>query len=70
MDSVKIYLDAVRVNTGMNQDEWAQALGVNKSTICSWESGKTQPKFEDVEKMSKLSNIPMQFISVSRNPNK
>lgn len=70
MDNFKIFLDAVRVNTGMNQEEWAKALGVSKYTICSWESGNTQPRFEDVAKMSELSGIPMHLISVARNPNK
>ena len=66
----KIYIDAVRVNTGMKQIEWAEALGVSPSSVSMWEAGKVSPDFEVVEKMAKLSGIPIQYISVRSNPNK
>ena len=70
MENVKIYLDAVRVNTGMNQEEWAKALGVGKITVSYWETGRSAPSFENVQKMAELSGIPIQYISVRNNPNK
>ena len=70
MDNFKIFLDAVRVNTGMTQEEWAKALGVSKATVCTWETGRAQPTFETVQKMANVSGIPIQYISVRDNPNK
>lgn len=67
---LKIYLDAVRVNTGMTQEEWAKELGVSKATVCSWETGRAQPPFEIVQKMASSSGIPIQFIFMRDNPNK
>lgn len=62
MADFKIYVNAVRVNTKMTQEEWAKALDVDKATICSWEAGKTQPKLDQLRKMSILSGIPMDYI--------
>ena len=33
----KISLEAVRVNAGMSQKEWAKKLGVSNNTVINWE---------------------------------
>lgn len=58
----KIYLPAVRANTGMNQSQWAKALGVTPNTVFNWENGRSSPKIEHLRKMSELSGIPMEHI--------
>ena len=60
--AIKIYLPAVRVNAGMTQEEWSNALGVDKSTVLNWEKGKSEPPASTLRKMSELSGIPMDFI--------
>ena len=60
----KITLEAVRVNAGMNQKEWAKRLGVSSATVISWEKGKTEPTLTQLREMSLLSGIPMDFIFV------
>lgn len=62
-----INLDAVRVNAGMNQTEWASALGVTQNTVCNWEKGITEPSFTQVRAMSALSGIPIDFIFCQSN---
>lgn len=62
MPDVRIILPAVRANAKMNQAEWAEAIGVDKSTVYNWESGKTEPNTTQLREMSKLSGIPMDFI--------
>jgi len=59
---IKIYINAVRANMNMTQDEWAKELGVDRQTVQNWEAGKTKPDIEQVRKMSKLSSIPIDFI--------
>lgn len=66
MESIKITLPAVRVNTGMSQNEWAKALGVAPSTIYKWEKGSYEPSYNALKKMSELSGIPLDFIYVPR----
>lgn len=63
-----VYLDAVRVNAGMKQDEWAKELGVDKQTVCNWENNKGEPKLSHIRKMSELSGIPIDYISLRKNP--
>ena len=66
MQSVRICLTAVRANAKMNQQEWADAIGVDKSTVFNWETGKTEPSYSQVRKMSELSGIPIDFIFVQQ----
>ena len=60
----KISLEAVRVNAGMSQKEWAKKLGVSNNTFTKWEKGNTEPTLSQVREMSLLSGIPMDFIFV------
>lgn len=60
----KISLEAVRVNAGMSQKEWAKKLGVSNNTVINWEKGNTEPTLSQVREMSQLSGIPMDFIFV------
>lgn len=60
----KISLEAVRVNAGMSQKEWAKRLGVSNNTVVNWEKGSTEPTLSQVREMSLLSGIPMDFIFV------
>lgn len=60
----KIRLEAVRVNAGLTQKEWAKKLGVSSVTVVNWEKGETEPSLSQVRMMSELSGIPMDFIFV------
>lgn len=61
----KISLKAARVNADMTQEEAAKLLNVNKSTIASWENGKTQPKYTQSVKLSKIYGIPYDCLNFS-----
>lgn len=37
---MKLTLKAARVNAGLTQTEFAEALGVSKMTVFEWENGK------------------------------
>lgn len=58
----KVYLRAVRANAGMTTHQWADALGVNASTIYNWEKGITEPDVTHLRRMSEISGIPMNYI--------
>lgn len=60
----RITLEAVRVNAGKTQKEWATMLGVSKTTVANWEKGNTEPSLSVLREMSRLSGIPMDFIFV------
>ena len=61
---VRIKLAACRANADMNQVEFAEALGVDRSTIANWEAGKSEPNVTQLRRISELSGIPMDFIFV------
>lgn len=61
---IKISLAAARVNAKLTQEELAEKLGVSKSTVNGWEQGKSEPKLSQLQAISSLSGIPMDFIFV------
>lgn len=59
MTDLQISLAAARVNAHMTQQDVASAVGVSKSTIISWENGKTCPNSIMLLKLSDLYKIPI-----------
>lgn len=64
MQDIKITLAAARVNSGLNQSDFARELGVSLATVTNWEKGRTEPDVTQLRKISRLSGIPMDFIFV------
>lgn len=62
MEKLQISLAAARVNAKMTQEEAAQSLHVSKQTIVNWESGKAEPKTSQARELSKLYNMPLEYI--------
>lgn len=63
---INISLASARVNSGMNQKEMADFLGVDISVLIKWEEGKTEPNVNQLRKISEVSKIPIDFIYVQR----
>lgn len=61
---IRIKLAACRANTDMNQSEFAEAIGVDRSTVANWEAAKSEPNATQLRKISELSGIPMDYIFV------
>lgn len=47
-------LEAIRVEKGMSQEEFADAIGVSRQTVYRWESGVSEPKAENISAICKL----------------
>ena len=60
---VSISMKAARVNAGLTLEEAAKALGINKNTLISYESGKVSPRVDTAKKMSELYGIPISGIN-------
>lgn len=60
----KVSLKAARVNAELSTTEAAKQLGITRPTLHSWEIGKTSPRIEDLRKMCKLYNCPMDAIKL------
>lgn len=58
----KITLEACRVNVKLKQQELADEVGVSRSTIWNWENGKTSPTSVQLQKISEITGVPMNYI--------
>ena len=50
----RMSLRAARVDRGLSQQQFGDAVGVSKSTVISWESGKTLPNLDKVSKICEV----------------
>lgn len=62
MGKIQISLAAARVNVGMTQQDVAREMRVSKKTVINWEKGKVLPNFATLEMLSRLYNIPVNYI--------
>ena len=61
--SIKISMAAARVNAGLTQKEAAEKIGVSRSTIKNWESGKTSPKYKHIGTICGVYAMPVDCIN-------
>ena len=54
---LRISLKAARVNAELKQIDTANALGVDKKTVSSWEKGRTMPSADKVNALCSLYGI-------------
>ena len=66
MGDFRISIAAARVNSNLNQKEFAQKIGVSLSTVVNWEKGKTEPDASQLRMISQLSGIPMDIIFIPK----
>ena len=58
----KITLEAARVNAGLTQDEAANLIGINRTTLYRYESGESVPNWDTVNRISDVYQFPAQYI--------
>lgn len=66
---VRWRLSACRVQVGYSQVEVARLMGVQKSTISNWETGRTHPTMKNAKKLSELYRIPLAYMDWSKEGN-
>lgn len=54
---MRITIKAARVNKGLTQANLADEVGVTKKTIHLWESGKTLPKVDKIERLCNVLGV-------------
>ena len=59
---LKISLKAARVNAEIKQQEAASLLGVTPATLRNWESKKSYPNGEQIERICQLYGIKYDHI--------
>ena len=66
MRELKISIAAARVNSKLNQREFAEKIGVSLATVTNWEKGKTEPDASQLREIRRLSGIPMDYIFIPK----
>lgn len=66
---IPFVLKYMRDKLGYLQYEVAEALHVDKSALCRWESGERIPKLYDMYKLSKFYNVSIDEILEEDFPN-
>ena len=51
-----------RVDIGMTQEDLGNRMGVGKSTISEWESGKRKPDIDAIILMAKILQVPVSYL--------
>lgn len=59
---LKIKLRAARVNAGLTQEQFAEAVGVSKLTVSDWERGKRRVKIYYLPIISRVLGVPVDDI--------
>lgn len=62
MSNFAIRFKELRKLAGFTQDELAAKLGIVKSTISMYETGKREPDFEKLEEIADLFNVNMDYL--------
>lgn len=62
MEFPRITLDAARVNAGLTQAAAAEKLGITRSTLQNYETGKTVPDWSMVKRIEEVYKFPADFI--------
>lgn len=61
---MQITLKAARVNANFTQAQVTNITGYARSTLTSWESGKTVPRADVLEALCELYKIPVDSIKI------
>lgn len=54
----------IRLSQGLDQLEFASEIGVSRTTVCNWETGKKPPRPSAIKKMLEFCqnhNIPLEW---------
>ena len=62
----ELSLKAARVNAGMSLEEAAKSLGCAKSTLISWEKGRTYPNVPNLKKIEEVYKVDIAFIKFNQ----
>jgi DNA-binding XRE family transcriptional regulator len=62
LSKLRISLAAARVNAEMTQEDVAREMHVSKNTVVNWEKGKSEPTISQSRELSKLYNMPLEYI--------
>lgn len=64
--TVRMTLEAARVNAGLTQKQACEAIGVSLTTIGMWENGYRLPPVDKAIRLSELYRVPLECINFAK----
>ena len=64
--TIRMTLEAARVNAGFTQKQVSQAIGVSVATIVLWEKGERMPSVEKALNLAGLYKVPLECINITK----
>lgn len=62
VDTIHQRIKAVRDNLGLNQEEFARAIGVSRSIIANIETNVSKPKYPDLINIAQVGNVTLDWL--------
>lgn len=63
----RITMSAARVNAGLTQGQLAEEMGVSRTTVVSWEKGRTAPDITQAKRLAEVVGLDLDFIFFEKN---
>ena len=63
MNSAGENIRIARERKKLNQAELAKLIGVSNDTVSRWETGKRQPRLQDLNKLAEILKVPFSFVA-------
>ena len=64
--TVRITLEAARVNAGLTQKQVCDAVGISLTTIGMWEHGERLPSVDKAIELAELYKVPLECINFAK----
>lgn len=55
-------LTRLRKKAGLSQAEVSEELDVSRQAVTKWETGQSRPSTENLQSLSKLYNVPIEYL--------
>ena len=55
-------LACLRKREGLSQAEVSEALDVSRQAVTKWETGTSRPSIENLQSLSRLYNVPLEYL--------
>ena len=64
--TVRMTLEAARVNAGLTQKQVCDTIGISMTTIWMWERGDRVPPVDKAIKLAELYRVPLECINFAK----
>lgn len=62
IDELHLRVKSIRENLGLNQEEFANILGISRSIVANIETNVSKPKYPDLVRIAKIGNVTLDWL--------